>query len=81
MNQQTLFDQGFDMMVLGMGTVFAFLITMVLVVVLMSRTISRFAPNVTNVPASGKDNAAQPQQVDALTAKIIKAAIDKHRAR
>ncbi len=73
--QESLIQQGVDMMLYGMGTVFIFLIVLVLAISLMSRLVAKFSPAAPLVPAE----TAEP--VDALTAKIIQAAIAKHRAR
>ena len=74
--QGTLIQQGIDLMIFGMGTVFVFLIALVLVIVLMSRLINKFfavAPDTTTT------DAGNPNQVEPLIKKIIQSAIDQHR--
>ncbi|RLA53541.1 MAG: oxaloacetate decarboxylase [Gammaproteobacteria bacterium] len=74
----TLVQQGFDLMLYGMGTVFVFLIVLVLAVRLMSKIIDKFFPAKLIDPAVGSTTTGLP---DPLTVKIIQAAIDRHRAR
>tara|TARA_R110000787_G_scaffold38998_21_gene97923 strand:- start:3267 stop:3500 length:234 start_codon:yes stop_codon:yes gene_type:complete len=76
--QESLIQQGVDMMLYGMGTVFIFLIVLVLAISLMSRLVAKFSPAAPLVPVKAAETA---EPVDALTAKIIQAAIAKHRAR
>lgn len=76
--QGLLIQQGVDMMLYGMGTVFAFLTVLVVAISLMSRIVAKFSPAAPLVPVKNSQTAGQ---VDALTAKIIQTAIDKHRAR
>ena len=74
----TLFEQGIDMMLYGMGTVFVFLVALVLAIVLMSRLLGKFFPESPDIEA-GVPATAIP--VKPLTRKIIQAAIDSHRGR
>ncbi len=76
--QESLIQQGVDMMLYGMGTVFTFLIMLVVAISLMSRVVAKFFPAAPFVPMKTGETA---EPVDALTAKIIQAAIAKHRAR
>lgn len=76
--QQSLIQQGVDMMLFGMGTVFTFLIVLVLAVALMSRAVSQFFPE---MPPVDTETPPAGQPVDALTTKVIQAAIDQHRSR
>jgi oxaloacetate decarboxylase gamma subunit len=62
-----LFDQGLTLMLAGMGTVFAFLTTLVMVMTLMSKTLIRFQRDAPDEGASAEEVAA------------ICAAISKHR--
>ena len=68
MNQSQLLNQSIDLMLVGMGTVFSFLI---LLVVLMF-IISKFAA--TSIQASVTDGGLQKnsQEIDATHKKIIK---------
>ncbi len=76
-----LMSQAVELMIAGMGFVFAFLVVLVLATVLMSRIITRFAPPEPATPA--RTPRAQPQQaqVDPDTAEAIKKAIAQFRAR
>ena len=65
--QDTLMDQGLTLMLAGMGTVFVFLTTLVIVMTLMSAAVSRLQP--ASSEPSGEELAA------------ISAAITKHRSR
>lgn len=75
----TLMEQGVDMMLYGMGTVFAFLLVLVLAIAVMSRVLAKYAPEPGDTVAMSEGGAAS--DVDALTVKIITAAIDQHRKR
>ena len=74
--QETIVQQGVDLMLFGMGTVFVFLTILVIATTIMSRVVGRFFPEA-DKPALPV--AAAAGQVDARTRAIIKAAIDKHR--
>ena len=65
--QTELFDQGLTLMLAGMGTVFAFLTTLVVVMTLMSKTLIRFQRETLDAGATVEEVAA------------ISAAISKHR--
>jgi oxaloacetate decarboxylase gamma subunit len=76
---QGILDQGIDLMLFGMGTVFVFLTVLVFATVIMSGFIQRYLPEkvepqqpVTPVPAG---------VTDPKVLAIIKAAIDQHRNR
>ena len=82
--QDTLIDQGFSLMLYGMGTVFVFLTILVFATGLMSKLVNTFAPeeaqtNNTSTSSSvnvGNAHAPSPQVLDA-----IKQAIVSHRQR
>ena len=83
--QDTLIDQGFSLMLYGMGTVFVFLTILVFATGFMSKLVNKFAPepeaktNNTAAPSSanpGNAHAPSPQVLDA-----IKLAIASHRQR
>lgn len=77
-SESILLEQGMDMMIYGTGTVFVFLFTLVMAIVLLSWVIEKFFPEpVINVGQGASVTAL----VDPLTTKIIQAAIDQHRAR
>ena len=63
-----LFDQGLTLMLAGMGTVFAFLTTLVVVMTLMSKTLIRFQRELPVEDSTDEEVAA------------ISAAIFKHRS-
>jgi oxaloacetate decarboxylase gamma subunit len=62
-----LFDQGLTLMLAGMGTVFAFLTTLVIAMTLMSNILIRFQ-------AATPDDGATDEEVAAISA-----AISRHR--
>ncbi|MDF1832286.1 MAG: OadG family transporter subunit [Porticoccaceae bacterium] len=74
-----LFQQGVDLMLFGMGTVFAFLISLVGACYLMSRVITRFFPE--SVQAEVPVQMAPATTVEPHIQAVIQAAIDKHRSR
>lgn len=77
-----LMSQAVDLMIAGMGFVFAFLVVLVIATLLMSKLISRFAPPEPATPARtprAKPNA--PTSVDPDTAEAIKKAIAQFRSR
>ena len=83
--QDTLIDQGFSLMLYGMGTVFIFLTILVFATWLMSTLVNKFTPEQApaeqqkvNLPAAGTGNVntPSPQVLDA-----IKQAISAHRQR
>ena len=76
--ESTLFQQGFDMMLYGMGTVFAFLMALVMAISLLSRIINKFFPEALLVSESGVQTV---NTVSPTTRKIIQAAIDQYRSR
>ena len=59
----TLIDQGFTLMLVGMGTVFVFLTALVIAMTLMSRLVCRFQP--LPPPADGPDD-----EIAAISAAI-----------
>ena len=76
--ESTLFAQGIDMMLYGMGSVFIFLLALVLTINLMSWVISTFFPVAQPVTDTGDRSVPT---VEPITKKIIQAAIDQHRQR
>ena len=83
--QDTLIDQGFSLMLYGMGTVFVFLTILVVATGLMSKLVNKFAPEeaapaakpaATPITNTGSANAPSPQVLEA-----IKQAIASHRQR
>lgn len=80
-NKSTLLEQGVDMMLYGMGTVFVFLLALVVAISLLSRFIEKFFPEPIVPIVSVDQNTSAGTTVDPLTTKIIQMAIDQHRAR
>lgn len=75
--------EGVELMLFGMGFVFAFLILLIFTIRLMSWLIVRFIPELAPVNATSQrktmDSPAPPVDSETLTA--IKLAIQQHRAR
>lgn len=86
--QDSLFQQGIDLMIFGMGTVFLFLTLLVVSVVLMSTVMTKYfaespAPvlqQTHNSPAD-KTSRLNSGSVDPHTLRIIQDAIHQHRAK
>jgi oxaloacetate decarboxylase gamma subunit len=81
MTPSQLLLEGVELMLLGMGFVFAFLVLLVFVIRAMSRLIERFAPTTpakVAVPVPVKVATALEPDADLLTA--IQSAIRQHRA-
>lgn len=77
-----LLEQGGELMLFGMGTVFVFLALLVVCTSLMSSLLQRYMPEA--APASrsaAKPAAATRASVDANTVAVISAALHQHRKR
>jgi oxaloacetate decarboxylase gamma subunit len=73
-----LIEQGLDLMLYGMGTVFVFLTLLVIVTASMSAIIQRWFPKLEKAaPSSTKSHT----DVDDRIVSIIQAALTKHRCR
>lgn len=66
--QPTLFDQGLELMLVGMGTVFFFLTSLVIAMSLLAMAVKRLSPT--------SDELVTEEEVAAITA-----AIARHRAK
>lgn len=75
-----LVEQGLDLMLYGMGTVFVFLALLVVATWAMSTVINRWFPD-KPVEQTLKPSAPLPPQVPEKTLRIIKDAIAQHRQR
>ena len=64
------FEQGLELMLVGMGSVFTFLTLLVFCSMLMSKLVSRFSPE------SGRENTDESKLI-----AVISAAIAAHRNR
>ncbi|MGI9288684.1 MAG: OadG family protein [Pseudomonadales bacterium] len=81
---QTLLQQGVQLMLFGMGTVFIFLVVLIACTSLMSSTVLRFAPEHSRLPATGdaspqSNGTHNPHRARLIAA--ISAAVHQHRAR
>ncbi len=76
----TISQQGIDLMLFGMGTVFVFLTLLIIATAAMSSLIQKFMPEPeSEVP--GFDGDAPSAVSDPRLHAIIKAAIDRHRGK
>ncbi|WP_022963265.1 OadG family protein [Halopseudomonas pelagia] len=82
MNSSELIMEGAELMLLGMGSVFVFLILLVVVTTVMSRVLTRFFPEAIPVPrAPAKRPKASSAGIDPELIAVIGAAIKQHRSR
>jgi len=81
--ESSLIEQGFNLMLFGMGTVFVFLTLLIFTTGAMSKIILRWFPEkIIEPPAPRKKAAAtNAAAITPATLKIIQAAIEKHRNR
>ena len=77
MNEDVLIEQGLDLMLYGMGTVFVFLTLLVIVTALMSAIIQRWFPDDEAPTASSLADST----VDERIVAVIEAALAKHLCR
>lgn len=78
--QATLLEQGLDLMLFGMGTVFVFLALLVVSTAVMSKVVVRFFPEAIPEPVAPRSRSARPKnEVSTKTLAIIKGAIAQHR--
>lgn len=68
---QNLVFEGFKFMLLGMGTVFSFLILMIVAMNLLSYITHRFFPEPTVAPSSNSDKNNKSAKVAAVTAAVM----------
>jgi oxaloacetate decarboxylase (Na+ extruding) subunit gamma len=79
---ETLLEQGLELMLIGMGVVFSFLILLVGLTTLMSWVVNRFFPDAAPQPAAAPMLTPAPTAtVDSTTLRVIEDAIRQHRAR
>ncbi|KAA1173765.1 sodium pump decarboxylase subunit gamma [Marinobacter salinexigens] len=76
-----LMSQAVDLMIAGMGFVFAFLIILVFATMAMSKLLGRFAPEPVTPAKTPRAKPQAPASVDPDTAEAIKKAIAQFRAR
>ena len=73
--------EGVNLMVIGMGAVFVFLVLLVFATSVMSSLISRFLPE-PQIPSTPTATGQQPPQAnDGQLMAVIAAAIHRHRSR
>ena len=79
----SLIEQGFNLMLFGMGTVFVFLTILIFATSGMSKIITRYFPEkaVVASPRKKRSAAQGATSIAPTTLKIIQAAIEKHRNR
>jgi len=77
-NSGTLISEGFNLMLLGMGTVFVFLTLLVFVTSIMSALVEKYGPV---QPAGPKNPGAVGQLDEATLLAVISAAIHAHRSK
>jgi len=78
----SLIEQGFNLMLFGMGTVFIFLTVLIFATGFMSKIITKYFPEQVIAAAPKKKSAAVgATSVAPATLKILQAAIDAHRNR
>jgi oxaloacetate decarboxylase gamma subunit len=76
--ESSLVQQGVELMLFGMGTVFGFLACLVLITALMSALLQRL------IPIKEEDrvlSSAKPAQQDEQLIAVISAAVHKYRSR
>ena len=71
--------EGVKFMMLGMGTVFMFLVIMILVTNAVSKIVNRFFPEPVSVPKETHNTTAQSAQNNKRIVAAITAAIMHHR--
>jgi oxaloacetate decarboxylase gamma subunit len=76
-----LLIEGLWLMSIGLGIVFAFLATLVGLLVLMSKAVARWCPEETLPAMTAGGHAVAPPQDDARLIAVIGAAIQAHRRR
>lgn len=81
MAQDSILQQGTELMLFGMGSVFVFLTLLVFTVTIMSWVIGRFfaEPSVEEVVV--KPRAQKPGAIDPTVLSVIQDAVHQHRAK
>lgn len=72
--------EGVNLMMIGMGAVFVFLVLLVFATSIMSSLISRFLPE-PQIPSTPTATGQPPQANDGQLMAVIAAAIHRHRSR
>lgn len=76
--QHSLMQQGVDLLIFGMGTVFIFLAVLVIATAAMSKLVQRFDRP---APVASQPGAEKAAVGDAELIAVISAAVKKHRSR
>jgi oxaloacetate decarboxylase gamma subunit len=79
--QQTIMEQGFDLMIFGMGAVFVFLTLLVFLTRLMSWFVNRYIPEPEQPIPVEPVKPASSNIVDPKVLAVIQDAIRQHRAK
>lgn len=74
-----LMADGLGLLVLGMGTVFTFLTILIFATSIMSKLLTRFAPEPVKVAA--KNEQSKSQGVDPQLLKVLSSAVKEYRNR
>ena len=77
--QQDVLQQGINLMIFGMGTVFVFLTLLVFSTSIMSSLVARFFPDRPEAAPVKPVPVATSNVTDPKLLAIIKAAVDQHR--
>ena len=79
---ESLIEQGFNLMLFGMGTVFVFLTILIFATSGMSKILTQYFPEkAIETPKKKKPKPSSGAPIAPQTLKIIQAAIDIHRNR
>lgn len=81
MNSTELLMEGVDLMIMGMGAVFVFLVSLVIIVTLMSKLLGKYFPDAVHVPKPARRVQPAPSVVDPELIAVITAAVKQHRSR
>ena len=79
--QQTIMEQGFDLMIFGMGAVCVFLTLLVFLTRLMSWFVNRYIPEPVQLSPVEPVKSAPSAPVDPKVLAVIQDAIHQHRAK
>lgn len=79
--KESLFSQGVDLLIYGMGTVFVFLVILILATNAMSYFIRRFLPEPEPIitPQAAPKLSTGGSAIDARTLGVLQAAVDAYR--
>ena len=81
MNSSEVLMEGVDLMLMGMGAVFTFLICLVVIVTLMSKILGKYFRDAVPVAKPARRAQPAPEAVDSELIAVISAAVKQHRAR